>query len=220
MSMNNNTNTNNLNNVNNLNVFTFIKEIYQSLKHIDHCFNKFNTEVNSRLVKLEDNQQIVIDKLAGIETLLLKMGENNKITSGIDKNLEFELLEKMKKMNQNTTSNDNYRIELKPEELTFANILENGYTFSDINSSLLSSSSSSTTLENSSGFNSCSSGSNYYSKTLNTRSNDSFRDSFRDGLSDGFSSNMSDSLSSSSSSSSMSDGISNGNPETLNSLLF
>ena len=120
--------------VNNLNIFTFIKDIYQSLKHIDKTMSLSNDDLNKRISKLEDNQQIVIDKLATIETLLTKLGDMNKPNSSLDKTIEFELLEKMKKLNQNEVNNS--KIALKPNELTFANILENNYGFNDINNSL------------------------------------------------------------------------------------
>lgn len=122
------------NNVNNLNIFTFIKDIYQSLKHIDKSLTLSNDELNKRITKIEDNQQIIIDKIANIEIILNKLGEMNKPNSGLDKNIEFELLEKMKKLNQNEINNS--KLFLKSEELTFANILENNYGFSDINKSI------------------------------------------------------------------------------------
>jgi hypothetical protein len=126
-----NTNTNT---VNNLNIFTFIKDIYQSLKHIDKTLNISNEELNKRITKIEENQQILIDKIINIEILLNSISEMSKPNSGLDKNIEFELLEKMKKLNQNDINNNN-KLVLKPNELTFANILENNYGFNDINQS-------------------------------------------------------------------------------------
>ena len=123
------------NNINNLNVFTFIKDIYQSLKHIDKYFNDFNININTRLTKLEDNQHILLDKISGIEVLLNKMNESNKVNGSLNKNIENSLLEKMNKMNSNQINGD-YKVDLKPNELTFANILENNYSFLEINSSL------------------------------------------------------------------------------------
>ena len=120
--------------VNNLNIFTFIKDIYQSLKNIDKILNLNSDDLNKRINKLEDNQQILIDKLTNIEVLLNSFGEMNKSNNSLDKNIEFELLEKMKKLNQNEVNNS--KLSLKPEELTFANILENNYQFSDINESM------------------------------------------------------------------------------------
>ena len=120
--------------INNLNIFTFIKDIYQSLKHIDQCFSTFNESVNTRLTKLEDNQQILINKMDSIEIALIKLGEANNTKSSLDKNIENELMKKMNIMNK--TAFGNNTVELKPDELTFANILENGYTLLDINESL------------------------------------------------------------------------------------
>ena len=135
-----------MNSVNNLNIFTFIKDIYQSLKHIDKTMTLSNDDLNKRISKLEDNQQIVIDKLATIETLLTKVGEMTKPNSSLDKTIEFELLEKMKKLNQNEVNNS--KIALKPNELTFANILENNYGFNDINNSLGNTVSDNNTINN------------------------------------------------------------------------
>ena len=73
--------------INNLNIFTFIKDIYQSLKHIDQCFSTFNESVNTRLIKLEDNQQILIDKLTNIESILHNISNMNKPNSGLDKTI-------------------------------------------------------------------------------------------------------------------------------------
>ena len=136
-----------MNTVNNLNIFTFIKDIYQSLKHIDKTLTISNDDLNKRISKLEDNQQILIDKLTNMETLLTKLGEMNKPNSSLDKNLEFELLEKMKKINLNEVNNS--KIALKPNELTFANILENNYGFNDINTSLGNTTFESNTLDSS-----------------------------------------------------------------------
>jgi len=124
-----------MNSVNNLNIFTFIKDIYQSLKHIDKSLTLSNDALNKRITKLEDNQQILIDKLTNIEIVLNRLGDMNKPNSGLDKNIEFELLEKMKRLNQNEMNNS--KLSLKPEELTFANILENSYSFTDINESII-----------------------------------------------------------------------------------
>jgi hypothetical protein len=145
--------------VNNLNIFTFIKDIYQSLKHIDKTMTLSNDDLNKRISKLEDNQQIVIDKLATIEILLSKLGEMNKPNSSLDKNIEFELLEKMKKLNQNEVNNS--KIALNPNELTFANILENNYSFNDINNSLGNTVNDTTTYANFSSYN------NEYNTTYN-----------------------------------------------------
>ena len=120
--------------VNNLNIFTFIKDIYQSLKHIDKTSTISNDTLNKRITKLEENQQILIDKCNTIELLLNKLGENNTTHHNLDKTIEFELLEKMKKINQNEINNE--KLNLKPEELTFANVIENNYNFSDINESI------------------------------------------------------------------------------------
>ena len=120
--------------VNNLNIFTFIKDIYQSLKHIDKTSTITNDTLNKRITKIEENQEILIDKCTTIELLLSKLNQNNTTHHNLDKTIEFELLEKMKKINQNEINNE--KLNLKPEELTFANAIENNYNFSDINKSI------------------------------------------------------------------------------------
>ena len=127
-------NAGNMNNLNNLNIITFIKDIYQSLKHVDICFSQLKENIDSRMTRIEDNQQMLISKIENIEFLLNKLNESNKESGMLDKNIEHELLEKMKKMNT-TISHD--KIELKPQELTIANILENNYSMLDINNSIL-----------------------------------------------------------------------------------
>lgn len=120
-------------NINNLNIVTFIKDIYLSLKHIDTCFNSYKENIDTRLIKIEDNQQTILDKLNNIEQLLYKINSNTQNQIALDKNIEHELLEKMNKLNK---TNILEKLDLKPEELTFANILENNYNILDINQSL------------------------------------------------------------------------------------
>jgi hypothetical protein len=121
------------NNLNNLNIITFIKDIYSSLKHIDNCFNSYKESIDSKLIKLEDNQNTILDRLNNIEQLLYKINSNTEQQVSLDKNIENELLEKMNTMNKNNIQD---KLNLKPEELTFANILENGYSINDINQTL------------------------------------------------------------------------------------
>ena len=116
-------------NINNLNVLTFIKDIYSSLKHIDNCFNSYKENINTRLMKLEDNHHIIIDKLTNIEQLILNCNMNSQKNNTLDSKIENELLEKINILNK---ANNN-KIVLKPNELTFANILENNYNILDIN---------------------------------------------------------------------------------------
>ena len=202
------------NSINNLNIFTFIKDIYQSLKHIDKNFNDSNTTINSRLIKLEDNQLVILDKLSSIELLLSRLDERNTSNALLNKSLENELLDKMTIMNNNNLFNT--KIGLKSEELTFANILENDYSFQDIDKSLVYSNIDYPSIEekqenmnanvnaNKQFTSSSGSGSSYYSpnKSNNNNSNSSLSNDISDGKSDG-----------------ISDGISDDN-DNLNKLLF
>ena len=129
-------------NINNLNVITFIKDIYQSLKHIDNSFHKMKTDIDTRMLNLEVNQKTILEKLDNLENLFgniyNKINENNKI----DKTLENELLDKMFILNQATVKNQ--KVDLKPRELTIANTIENGYSILDVSNTLEPSSLAST----------------------------------------------------------------------------
>jgi hypothetical protein len=127
--------TTTIKNINNLNVFTFIREIYQSLKHIDLTINTMNENMNSRLNKLEEQQHIMKTQFDNIELLLQKTLETSQTSNSLNKNIEHELLNKMSRLNNNTLQL-NAKIDLKPHELTFANILENDYNLDDINNQL------------------------------------------------------------------------------------
>lgn len=120
-------------NINNLNILTFIKDIYLSLKHIDNCFNSYKENINDRLIKIEDNHNTILDKLTNIEQLLEKINFNTQNQVSLDKNIENELLKKMNILNKTSIQD---KINLKIEELTFANILENNYSLLDINEKL------------------------------------------------------------------------------------
>jgi hypothetical protein len=130
--------THNNTNINNLNVFTFIREIYQSLKHLDMMMNTMSENFNSRLTKLEENQLVLKTRFDNVEILLQKTLENSQSSQSLNKNIEHELLNKMSRLNNNTQLL-NKKIDLKPNELTFANVLENNYDFEDINNQLLKS---------------------------------------------------------------------------------
>ena len=121
-------------NINNLNVITFIKDIYQSLKHIDININVMKDNIDSRLKRLEDNQQTIITRLESLEILIGKINEKNYENSILDKNIENELLKKMTFLNNNSIPDE--KLDLKPSELTIANLLENNFNLEDINNSL------------------------------------------------------------------------------------
>uniref|UniRef100_A0A6C0HLJ9 Uncharacterized protein n=1 Tax=viral metagenome TaxID=1070528 RepID=A0A6C0HLJ9_9ZZZZ len=116
-------------NINNLNVFTFIREIYQSLKHLDIQLNTMSQQINERLSKLEENQQVLKSRFDNIEILLQKTLEHSQISNGLNATIENELLNTMSLLNKKTVISN---VNLKPNEMTFANIIENEYTFGDI----------------------------------------------------------------------------------------
>jgi hypothetical protein len=121
-------------NINNLNIITFIKDIYLSLKHLDVCFSTFKTDIDARMMKLEGQYGTILEKLSQIENAIVQVNERVSQSSNIESVIEQELLDKMYKLS--SVTEDTTRLELKPKELTFANILENGYTMLDINNSL------------------------------------------------------------------------------------
>ena len=132
---NGNGNGNNVN-INNLNIITFIKDIYLSLKHIDARFSNLQQDIDSRIIKIEGQYVHILERVAQIENTITTVSErvNNAAAAGIDSALEKELLDKMYKLSSATE--DASRLELKPKELTIANVVENGYSLLDINNSL------------------------------------------------------------------------------------
>jgi hypothetical protein len=121
-------------NINNLNIVTFIKDIYLSLKHLDQCFSTFKTDIDARIDKLAEQHENILEKLAIVELSINQVNDKLASADKIDKDIENELLDKMYKLN-NTTEEET-RLDLKPKELTIANILENGYTMLDIHNTL------------------------------------------------------------------------------------
>jgi hypothetical protein len=121
-------------NINNLNIITFIKDIYLSLKHIDTCFSTFKNDIDSRMIKLEGQYETILEKLSQLENSISQINERVSQSSNIDSTIEHELLDKMYKLS--CATEDCTNLELKPREMTIANILENGYTMLDINNSL------------------------------------------------------------------------------------
>jgi hypothetical protein len=132
-------------NINNLNIITFIKDIYQSLKHIDQSFNNMKIDIDTRLGKLEDQHQTILDRLANLEYLITTMNTKMVESEKMDKTLETELLDKMYMLNK--ASEIDAKLELKPKELTIGNILENSYTMLDINKTLQNDNSSARGLD-------------------------------------------------------------------------
>jgi len=121
-------------NINNLNIITFIKDIYLSLKHLDVCFSSFKTDIDAKMVKLEGQYETILERLSQLDSTLGQINDRVNQSSNMDSTIEKELLDKMYKLSSATE--DAARLELKPKELTLANILENGYTMLDINNSL------------------------------------------------------------------------------------
>lgn len=124
-------------NINNLNIVTFIKDIYLSLKHLDTSFSKYKTDIDARINKLAEQHETILEKLGLLEITLSQIRDNQANADKMDKEIENQLLDKMYKLNSATEQET--RLDLKPKELTIANILENGYTMLDIHHTLDSS---------------------------------------------------------------------------------
>jgi len=121
-------------NINSLNVITFIKDIYLSLKHIDACFSSFKNNIDSRMNKLEGQYETILERFSQLEIGINQMNEQMNQSSHMNSAIEKELLDKMYTL-ASTTENSN-QLELKPKDLTIANILENSFTMQDIEHSL------------------------------------------------------------------------------------
>ncbi len=94
-----------------------------------------NISFTEKLSKLDDQQQQFKYRLENIETLLQKNLDSTQNNNTLNKTIEGELLSKLNKINTNTQLM-NKKIDLKPNEMTLANILENDYSFNDINKQL------------------------------------------------------------------------------------
>lgn len=124
--------------LNNMNVFTFVKEIYSSLKHITTKLHTNETKVNShhkdiqmQISKLEAKIDHIIQEQNSIKNMI-----NNYYNS--DQNLGSAIQTKMENL-LSGSSNVDYssdKLDLKPMDLTLANVDENNYTFADIQTSL------------------------------------------------------------------------------------
>ena len=86
------------------------------------------------MLKLEGQNEAILEKLSQLESSINQVNERVSQSSNIDSTLEKELLDKMYKLS--CAAEDDNHLELKPREMTIANILENGYTMLDINNSL------------------------------------------------------------------------------------
>ena len=109
-------------------IHNYLFELKDYINYTLDTFDNFDSQCKNLT-----SYQMFIDNMRENKTILNKLSEMNKPNNGLDKNIEFELLEKMKKINLNEVNNS--KLALKPNELTFANILENNYGFNDINQS-------------------------------------------------------------------------------------
>ena len=119
-----------------MNVFTFVKEVYSSLKHItnklhsnetktDLQYNKLEQKISSLEAKLDYNKQ----ELHSIKDMI-----HNYYNS--DQSIGNDIQQKMENLLSTTEFNqEDNKLNLKPEELTLANVDENNYSFNDIQNS-------------------------------------------------------------------------------------
>jgi len=118
-----------------LNIFTFIKEIYGSIKTFHRKIDDYQKDMNSNyqiITKLQHDSLHNINKnyelLEGIHTLL---NDKEKIDHNLKKSLESKLGHLVSEH-----IDTNQKIELGIQDLSFGNILDNDYTFDDINTTL------------------------------------------------------------------------------------
>jgi DNA-binding transcriptional MerR regulator len=122
----------------NMNIITFIKEVYSSLKHITtklHAYDtKLNTQhkdINEHISRLEVKLDHIINEQNSIKNMIYEYyNSDQNIGTDIQHKME-NLLSGISGLDQDVT-----KLKLKPDDLTIANVDENNYTFSDIQTSL------------------------------------------------------------------------------------
>lgn len=122
----------------NMNIFTFVKEVYASLKHITKKLNESETKkdsqnkkVNTRLDTIEAKLDYILQEQQGIKTMIHDYYNS-------DQHLGNNIQQKMENLLSTTAdiNLDTDKLNLKPEDLTLANVDENNYSFADVQNSL------------------------------------------------------------------------------------
>lgn len=122
-----------------MNIFTFVKEVYASLKHItsrlysnDNKLDSQHNDIKNVISRLESKLDHIIQEQRAIKEMV-----HNYYNS--DQNIGNDIQQKMESLLSNTVEVDDsedFKLNLKPEDLTLANIDESNYSFMDVQNSL------------------------------------------------------------------------------------
>lgn len=125
--------------ISSLNIFTFIKEIYQSIKNFHKKLDSMTTqqkEFRQYIDRINKEHDLHIKRMQEtIDNLALKLDNREAINNKLKNQLENKLSNLMVE-----TVDNNDRLNLNINELTIGNLVDNNYNISDINDQLSSSS--------------------------------------------------------------------------------
>lgn len=123
----------------NMNIFTFVKEVYSSLKHITTRLYSNNDKLDSQhkdiknvISRLESKLDHIIQEQRAIKEMIHSY-------YNADQNIGNDIQHKMESLLSNTVDvadPSGLKLSLKPEDLTLANVDESNYSFADVQNSL------------------------------------------------------------------------------------
>jgi hypothetical protein len=122
-------------NISSLNIFTLIKEVYQSIKNFHKKLDNVSEEqrkLRSYIDKLNNDYDIKYQKQNELLTSISHKVESNE---EIDIRLRQDLESKLSSLMSNTI-HDTENLNLNLNELTIGNLVDNNYSFNDINEQL------------------------------------------------------------------------------------
>lgn len=122
-------------NISSLNIFTFIKEIYQSIKNFHKKLDNMSTqqkEFRNYIERVNKEHEISMKKMQEIITRLsTKLDNKEEINVKLRTQLENKLGNLMAE-----TIDHNEKLHLNINELTIGNLVDNNYNLNDINEQL------------------------------------------------------------------------------------
>jgi hypothetical protein len=123
-------------NLSSLNIFTFIKEIYASIKIFNKKIDNYQKEMNSNFQSMKKIQNNCIYNISKnhelLETIHKLLDDRNKLDNSLKNSLETKL---GNLISENIETNQ--KIQLDIQDLSFGNIIDNEYNFGDINNTLV-----------------------------------------------------------------------------------
>ena len=123
-------------NISSLNIFTFIKEIYQSIKNFHKKLNNITEEqkkIYLYLNKINTEHNLSIKR--NYELLMNIQNTLNKRDS-IDNSIMNNLNSKLGNLMIDTIQDDSDKVKLNIADLSIGNLVDNNYTMDDINQQL------------------------------------------------------------------------------------